>query len=198
MKQKGMQAVLASYIQLLLRWGWFVLLLMVTLTICSALIPDSISPNVYQATIQVQIQSASGTANAGLDTSLAFFSQLFVSPDTLHLLVPKYRALQLSGLQALVTATPVANTNIVLLNATGDTPQDASALAADVYRAVQQELNTTRSSLVMKLNALLQTERNQCESAIANATAQLQSLGPLHISSPLPNTACLMHCTRNN
>ena len=183
MKQKGRQAVFASGVQLLLRWGWFVLLLMATLTICSALIPDSISPNVYQATIQVQIQSTSGLANSGLDTSLAFFSQLFVSPDTLHLLVPKYRALQLSGLQALVTATPVANTNIVLLNATGDTPQDASALAAGVYHAVQQELNTKRSSLVTKLNALLQTERNQCESAIAHATAQLQSLAAAHQQS---------------
>ncbi len=183
MKQKGRQSPLALYAQLLLRWGWFVLLLMVTLTICSALIPDSVSPNAYQATLQVQIQSTSELTNSGLDLSLVFFSQLFVSPDTLNLLVPKYRALQLSGLQALVTATPVTGTNIVLLNVAGETPQAASALATDTYHAVQQELYTKRSFLITKLNALLQADLNQCESNIANATTQLQNLIVAHQQS---------------
>ncbi len=168
---------LASYSTLLVHWGWFIVLSIILITFCTVRLPDSPSVESYQATLQVEIP-----ASNGVSANVTFFSQLFTSPSTLSLTLPKlnklqqFRDYQLSDLQALVTAAPVVGANIVSLSATGNTTQDATIVVNDVYQTLQQEIQMDRSTIAGKLEQLLQSELKQCENDIANSSAQLQNL----------------------
>ncbi len=172
---------LAPYGKFLLRWGWFVVLSMILTTLCSALLHDVPSADSYQATLQVQVRMQIGNGGTdALNTTTEVFSGLFTSPGTLSLVLPKHHELQLSDLQGLVSAIPVEDTNVILLNALGDTSQSAATLVTDVYQALLHQVNATRSLVINELDAALRTELNQCEHNIATSTAQLQNLRVTH------------------
>src|SRR6266487_5152650 len=182
-KQTKQPSRLALYGRFLLHWSWYIILSMTVISVASALIPDIPSQESYQATLQVQVQLPSGLDNtANVKSTSTFFSGLFVSPGTLDLALsklhrtPKFRTLQLLTLQTIVTAVPVLNTNEILLNALGDTPQDASTLVTSIYQALLQRVHTQRSVVVNGLNTILTNELNNAEIDLANATTELENL----------------------
>nr|MBA2678855.1 hypothetical protein [Ktedonobacteraceae bacterium] len=176
-------ARLAPYTRFLLRWGWFIVLSIALATMVTWLLPDSASPPTYQAALGIQVPlppSMASTTN--INASITFYSDLFMSPGTLSLVLPKYKSLQLSDLEALVVATPVTNTNFINLSASGSTPKDASQLALDVYNAAVTEVHTHRSIVVNRLTASLNIELKQCRDDAANSQAQLQTLTTEHLT----------------
>ncbi|MDQ2714781.1 MAG: AAA family ATPase [Chloroflexota bacterium] len=176
-------ARLAPYTRFLLRWGWFIVLSIALATVVTWLLPDSASPPAYQATLGIQVSLPPGMASAtNINTSTTFYSDLFMSPGTLSLVLPKYKDLQLSDLEALVVATPVTDTNFIDLSASGSTPKDAMKLAIDVYNAAVTEVHTHRSMVVTRLTASLNTEIKQCQDDAANSQAQLQTLTIEHLT----------------
>src|SRR5690349_24407983 len=93
-----------------LRWGWFVFLSMLLITVCSYFIPDLVSYESYQATLQVQVRAVSGTSLQG-KTTTTFFASLLQSPGVLDLALtrlhtyPQFKDYLLVDLQdGLVTA----------------------------------------------------------------------------------------------
>lgn len=172
---------LAPYGTFLLRWGWFVVLSMILTTLCSSFLRGIPSADSYQATLQVQVRMhVSKDGIDALNNNTQVFSGLFTSPGTLRLVLPKHQELQLSDLQGLVSATPVEDTDVILLNALGDMPQAAATLVIDVYQAFLHEISTSRSLVIDGLNAALSAELNQCENDISNSAAKLQSLRAAH------------------
>jgi Mrp family chromosome partitioning ATPase/capsular polysaccharide biosynthesis protein len=174
---------LARYSKLLLRRGWFVALTIILVTVCSIFIPDSPSADSYQATLQVQVQLPGILNDQGhINATATFFSKYFVDPSTLSLALSKlnvlqqFHTLQTSDLQSLVSATPVTNTNVVALNALGDTPQDATTIVTDVYQASLQKVHTERSFVVNGLNTALSSELQQVEADLAKSLSVLQTL----------------------
>src|SRR5258708_39982906 len=145
--QKGWRVQLAEYSKLLLRWGWFVALAMIVITLASSRIPDALSVSSYQATLRVQVRLPGGLNGATtMDAATTFYSGLLASPVTLNsalLQITKlkqFKDLQLSDLEAAVRATPVLSTNEVLLVASSDTPQYATILVTNVYQALINEM----------------------------------------------------------
>lgn len=177
-KQADWRSWLIPYAKILLHWGWFVVLSIILTTLCSSFLHDIPSANSYQATLQVQLSMPNATQDALVATTTAF-SDLFTSPNTLSLVLPKHPELQLSDLEGLVSATPLANTNLILLNTLGDTPQGATTLTIDVYQALVLEINTTRSLVVNELDAALQAELKQCENDLATSTVELQNISAM-------------------
>lgn len=183
--QTGTQ--LASYTKILLRWGWYLVLAAVLVTVCSIFIPDTASPDTYQATLQVQIELTNNgivplngtvsTANAA-----AFFTQLFTSPDTLNLALPElhkkpqFHNFQLSDLQMAVTATPIASSNFVQLNVLADTSQNASTIVTAIYDAFLQRIQTERGFIVDRLKTGLSTELKSAQDDLNNSTSTMASL----------------------
>ncbi len=189
-KQTKQPSRLALYGRFLLHWSWYIVLSMTVISVASALIPDIPSQESYQATLQVQVQLPSGFDNAAnVKSTSTFFSGLFVSPGTLDLALstlhrtPKFRTLQLLSLQTIVTAVPVLNTNEILLNALGDTPQDASTLVTSIYQALLQKVHTQRSLVVNGLNTILTNELNNAEIDLAITTTELENLLATHSTS---------------
>jgi Mrp family chromosome partitioning ATPase len=178
--QASWRTRLAPYGKFLLRWGWFVVLSMVLTAVSSSLLHDAPSADSYQATLQVQVRLSNGSGGAeALNITATVFSELFTSPSTLRLVLPKHPELQLSDLQGLVSATLLTD-NVIQLNAFGGTPQDATTLATDVYQALLHELNSARSLVINELEAALRAELNQCENDITSSKAQLQKLSATH------------------
>src|SRR5260370_4997321 len=181
--QKGWRVQLAEYSKLLLRWGWFVALAMIVITLASSRIPDALSVSNYQAKLIVQVRLPSGLNRAiSTKTATTFYSGLLVSPATLNsalLQITKlqqFKDLQLSDLEAAVTTIPVTSTDEVLLIASSDKPQDAAILVTNVYQALINEMQNENSLVVNSLNNALNTELKQLEKDAANSTAELQSL----------------------
>lgn len=181
--QKGWRGQLAEYIKLVLRWGWFVALAMIVITFASSRIPDALSANSYQAKLIVQVRLPSGL-NGAISTNVAtiFYSGLLVSPTTLNFVLlqitklQQFKDMQLSDLEAAVTATPVPSTDEILLIASSNTPQDATILVTNVYQALINEMQHENGLVVNSLNNVLNTELKQLEADVANSTAELQGL----------------------
>src|SRR5207248_2256757 len=127
-----------------------------------------------------------GISNA-FDITTTVFSQLFTSPSTLRLVLLKHHELQLSDLQGLVSVTPLANTNLVLLNTLGNTPQDAATLATDVYHALLQEL----TSQFQQLNVLYNEQQKRAATIngllLGLRRQSIRSNDTLTLSSNSPN-----------
>lgn len=181
--QVSWQARLAQSSKSLLRWGWFVILSMIVITVCSKLIPDSLSTDTYQATYRVQVQLPRGlTGSLDTNATTALFAKLFVSPGTLSLALPElnhlqqFQYLQLSDLQGSVTAIPVLDTNLILLNATSDTAHDATMIVSDIYQALLQKVHTERTAVVNGLQEELLSELKSAQTDVANSTTVLQNL----------------------
>jgi Mrp family chromosome partitioning ATPase len=181
--QRGWRVQLAEYSKLLLRWGWFVALAIIVITLASSRIPDALSVNSYQAKLIVQVRLPSGlNGTNNTNGATTFYSGLLVSPTTLNLVLlqitklQQFKDLQLSDLEAAVTATPVLGTDEVLLLATSDTPQDAAILVTNVYQALINEIQHENALMVNSLNNALNTELKLLEADAANSTAELQSL----------------------
>jgi Mrp family chromosome partitioning ATPase len=173
------QSLLVRF-RFLLRWGWFVLLSMALVTICSSFIPNSVSGDGYQATLQVQVQLPTGYSIGDYNTTTAFFSALFTSPSSLTLALPRHKDLQLSDLQGLVIAKPVLDSSIVQLSALGSTPQDATQLVMDVYQAALSNLNGRHTEVVNALKGILTKELQQVQNEVQQSSAELQSLVLAH------------------
>lgn len=173
---------LSPYTKLLLRWGWYVALLMILTTYVSSIIPDVLSANAYQAELQIQVELLGSNGINGLSDATKFFADIFVNPDTLNLALPKlnklqnFSSLQVADLEALVTATAVKHTDVILLDAQADTAQDATILVTDVYEAFMKKLHSERSKVVNGLNAALNLDLSQAEADVTNSTSVLQSL----------------------
>lgn len=172
---------LAPSSKLLLRWGWFVVLSIIVTTAFSILIPDIPAVDSYQATLVVQINLPPElTGPVDVNDTTTFFSQLFVSPDTLSLVLPKHPELQLSDLLSFVTATPVTDTNIVQLTASDFTEKDAGKLVTDIYQALVQNVSNKRSKVLDGLYQALNFELKQSEDDLVNTTSQIQNLVSIH------------------
>jgi protein-tyrosine kinase len=181
--QRGWRVQLAEFSKLLVRWGWFVALAIIVTTLASSCIPDAVSVSSYQAALKVQVRLPSGMHGANsTNTSTTFYAGLLVSPATLNAALfqikklRQFRDLQLSDLEAAVTATPTLGTAEILLNASSDTPQDAAVLVTNVYQALINEVQHEDTLVVNSLNNALNTELRQLETDEANSTAELQSL----------------------
>ncbi len=183
---------LAPSIQFLLHWGWFIALAIILALVTTSLLPDNTTPASYAATLRIQSpQPASFTSNTTTNNvtmnsmltnntvtknAATFYSNIFVSPTTLSLVLPEHKDLQLADLTALVTATPVANTNVIQLTAMGETPQQAATLVNDIYHAIETELQVNRSKLTDKLTTALNAELQQCELDEQTTAQTLQML----------------------
>ena len=88
-KKESWRTRYAPLSRLLLRWGWFVLLLMIVITIASSLIPDSASSTGYQAQLQVQVELLGSAGISNAKDATKFFIGTMLDPDTLSLAVPK-------------------------------------------------------------------------------------------------------------
>ena len=181
-KKESWRTRFAPYSRLLLRWGWFLLLLMAVVTIASSVIPDSASSTGYQAQLQVQVEllGSSGINNAKDATK--FFLDTFSNPDTLNLALPKLAKMQqfpgltLTSLESLVTISDVKDTNLFNLIGVSDSPQDASIVAKTVFQAFLDRIHNDRAKVVNGLVAALNLDLTQVTSDEANSAATLQSL----------------------
>ena len=99
-KRESWHTRFAPYTRLLLRWGWFILLLMIVVTVVSSLIPDSASSVGYQAQLQVQVELLGSAGIGNAKDATKFFIGTMLDPDTLNLALPKLTKLPLfQGLQ---------------------------------------------------------------------------------------------------
>lgn len=182
MSRANWRTQLAQYGRFLLRWGWFVVLLIILTTTITKFIPDAASSTVYEASLQVQIALPSGSGVIAQNNAGTFFASLMSSPSTLSLAVssldklPAFKGLQLSGLQSLVTVTPVTQANVIQLNAIAASPEDATKMANIVYQSFLQTVHKERSAVVDGLHASLVSEQQQVEKDLGNLTTQLQQL----------------------
>jgi hypothetical protein len=165
-----------------LRWGWFVLLSMVLTTVCSYFIPDLISYESYQATLQVQVHAISGTSLQGKATT-TFFAGLLQSPGVLDLALtrlhtyPQFNDYVLADLQdGLVTATVIRSTNVIQLSGYGDTSRDATLIVSAVYEALIQKIQKDRASVIDGINIRLNTELAQVQADMVQTEATLEQL----------------------
>ena len=183
----GWRIRLAQYSKFLLRWGWFVVLSVMTITVCSFFIPDSLSSPIVQATLQIQVPLPSGLG--GLPTTnntTAYFSSVLLSPASLSLALPEINnnlgkaqlssPIQLTDLASLVTATPIPDTPQILLSAVGSNDQGASFLVTTVYNAFLHYLHDERNTVFNELHNALTNELSQAQADFANSTSSLQSL----------------------
>ncbi|HZO75480.1 MAG TPA: CpsD/CapB family tyrosine-protein kinase [Ktedonobacteraceae bacterium] len=175
----GRSSKLVPYKTFLLRWGWFIALAMLVTTITTAFVPDAQYPPTYQAMLLIQ---APRPGNFSLPTTASqgatgiFYTNYFVSAATLSLVLPKYKDLQLSDLQSMVSVVPVIGTNVVQLIADGNTPQEAIQLVNDVYRAGTTQVNEQRFKLDQELIDNLNKELVQAKQDAADSFGTLQSL----------------------
>lgn len=181
-KKESWSTRIAPYTRLLLRWGWFILLLMLVVTVASSIIPDSAASTGYQAELQVQVELL---GSAGLSTAkdaTKFFIETFSNPDTLNLALPKlaklpqFKGLQLVNLESLVVISNIKKSNILNVTGVSDSPQDASLIARTVYQAFLDKIHNDRSKVVNGLVAALNLDLAQVESDEANSAATLQGL----------------------
>ncbi|HEU5227214.1 MAG TPA: CpsD/CapB family tyrosine-protein kinase [Ktedonobacteraceae bacterium] len=182
----GRSSKLVPYKTFLLRWGWFIVLSMLVTTITTAFVADVQYPPAYQAILLIQ---SPRPGSFGLSTTTpqsdtgTFYADYFVSPATLSLVLPKYKDLQLSDLQSMVSVFPVTGTNVVQLSAEGNTPKDAVQLVDDVYAAGTTQLDEQRFTLDRVLIGNLNQELIGAKQDAADTFATLQSLVADNLSS---------------
>jgi Mrp family chromosome partitioning ATPase len=164
------------------RWGWFVLLSMILTTVCSYFIPDLVSYDSYQATLQVQVRGYSSISVQGATTT-AFFAGLLLSPGVLDLALtrlhtyPQFKEYLLVDLQdGLVTATVIKATDVIQLSGYGDTSRDAALIVSAVYDALIQKIQKDRASVIDGINARLNTELAQVQVDMAQTATTLEQL----------------------
>lgn len=180
---------LAQYVRFALRWGWFVALTVMTVTVCSLIIPDAPPVSIYQATLQVQVPIPSGlTGLPTTNNTTAFFSSVMLSPSTLSLAIPEinkpeniknhpfFKDFQLISLESVVTAAPVTDIPQILLSATSDSEPDAKFLVTTVYQGFLHYLHDQRYSIYNELHGDLTNELNQAQADFANSSSSLQNL----------------------
>lgn len=186
----GLRTRIKAYGIFLLRWGWFAVLLMALSTYLTSIIPDSTSINGYQATLNIQVQLTTSENRLELFNTTTFFAGILKSPGTLNLAQPLLekkqiaplfvssvpQSNQLTGLEGIITTTPVLDTNIVQLTATWTTSQDASTIVTTVYQAFLQNIHTARSLVSDKLKEDLSTDLVQAQDDSANTQSVLQNL----------------------
>lgn len=165
-----------------LRWGWFVLLSMVLTTVCSYFIPDLVSYESYQATLQVQVRVASGVSLQGADTT-KFFAGLLQSPGVLDLALtrlhtyPQFKEYTLVDLQdGLVTATVIKGTSVIQLSGYGDTSRDATLIVSAVYDVLIQKIQKDRASVIDGISARLNAELAQVQADMVRTETTLEEL----------------------
>ncbi|QBD81745.1 tyrosine-protein kinase family protein [Ktedonosporobacter rubrisoli] len=174
---------LAIITKFLLRWGWFIALAMLIATLSSLFLPDIVIPASYQATLLIVSPLPSGFGTMpGQNSSALFYTNFFISPATLKLVLPKHKGLQLSDLEALVTTTQVTGANVIQLSAIGASPQDAINLDNDVYSAILSEIGLKHSSIATQISSALTTELQQSRSDAQNTYDTLQSLEAAHLT----------------
>jgi Mrp family chromosome partitioning ATPase len=181
----GLRSMVSRYSRFLVRWGWFAVLAILLTTICSYYIPDTMIPDSYQATLQVQVragESRDPTLRKPFTTA-AFFAGLLQSPGILDMALtqlhklPQFQTLQLNTLQAgMVTAVSVPNTNIVLLSVTGPSAKDASLIVTAVYYALSDKIQLDRDSIIDGITVKLGEEMRQVRIDEATTLATLQQL----------------------
>jgi Mrp family chromosome partitioning ATPase len=164
------------------RWGWFIFLSMILTTVCSYFIPDLVSYDSYQATLQVQVPVGSGTSVQGTTTT-AFFAGLLQSPGVLDLALTRlhtyqqFKAYLLVDLQGgRVTATVIKGTSVIQLSGYGDTPRDATLIISAVYDALIQKIQKDRASVINGINARLNAELAQVQANMVQTATTLEQL----------------------
>ena len=181
-KKESWHTRFAPYTRLLLRWGWFVLLLMIVVTVASSIIPDSASSTGYQAQLQVQVELLGSAGISNAKDATKFFIGTMLDPDTLNLALPKlakmqqFQGLQLASLGSLVTVSDVRGVNVFNLIGVSDSPQDASIVVKTVFQAFLDKIHNDRGKVVNGLVAALNLDLVQVENDEANSAATLQSL----------------------
>ncbi len=185
-KRESWHTRFAPYTRLLLRWGWFVLLLMIVVTVVSSLIPDSASSVGYQAQLQVQVELLGSAGINNSKDATKFFIGTMLDPDTLNLALPKLTKLQLfhelppedrlTELEASVSVSDVSGANIFDLIGVSDSAQDASFVAKTVFQAFLDKIHNDRGKVVNGLVAALNLDLVQVENDEANSAATLQGL----------------------
>lgn len=168
----------------MLRRGWFIALAMLVAAVSALLFPDITTPTTYQATLLIESPLPSGFGSLpGQNSSAIFYTNFFLSPTTLNLVLPKHKGLQLSDLQQMVTATPVTGANVVQLSALGPTPRDATSLVDDIYSAVLTEIGDQHASIANQLSVALTAELIQSKKDAFDSFATLQSLEAERLTS---------------
>lgn len=165
------------------RWGWFILLSVILMTVCSYVIPDSASSDSYQATLQVQVRSAGNGISTDGKATTSFFAGLLASPGILNLALtrlhayPQFKDYQLVDLQnGLVTASVIRKTNVISLTGYGETLKDASLIATSVYNALIEKIHLDRSVVIDGINMYLNDEAVQVQNELANTETTLRQL----------------------
>lgn len=185
-KKESWHARFAPYTRLLLRWGWFVLLLMIVVTVVNSNIPDSTSLTGYQAQLQVQVELLGNAGISNAKDATKFFLDTMLDNDTLNLALPKLAKLplfqnvppadQLASLESSVSASNIKGANVFNLIGVSDSPQDASTVVKTVFQAFLDKIHNERGKVVNGLVAALNLDLVQVESDEANSAATLQSL----------------------
>ncbi|MHB8596663.1 MAG: tyrosine-protein kinase family protein [Ktedonobacteraceae bacterium] len=181
-KKESWRTRSAPFTRLLLRWGWFVLLLMIVVTVASSIIPDSASSTGYQAELQVQVELLGSAGINNAKDATKFFIDTLSNPDTLNLALPKlaklpqFKGLQLVNLESLVVISDIKKTNLLSVIGVSDSPQDATIIARTVFQAFLDRIHKDRSQVVNGLVAALNFDLAQVESDEANSAATLQGL----------------------
>jgi Mrp family chromosome partitioning ATPase len=165
-----------------LHWGWFIFLSMALTTVCSYFIPDPVSYNSYQATLQVQVRIDTGTSIQGIKT-VTFFANLLLSPGVLDLALtrlhsyPQFKKYLLVDLEdRLVTAIVIKDTNIIQLSGYGGTSRDATLIVNAVYNALLQKIQKDRASVIDGISARLNTELAQVQADMLQTATVLEQL----------------------
>ncbi|GAC1650521.1 MAG: hypothetical protein NVS4B12_20380 [Ktedonobacteraceae bacterium] len=187
-------SAITPYTKLLLRWGWFIVLCMVVTTVTTFFLPDP--PVLYSYTATLRIQATLPTTADGrvnVNNSTAFYTALFANKITLTPLIQKYKSKYpgataddiLGALQSSVVATPVIDTNFILLSATPTfyvpaTAQDAVKLVNDAFNAAVNEIHLRRSKVVDDLTVTLTQESQQAQSAASSTGEDLNQLEQAH------------------
>ncbi|GAC1354890.1 MAG: hypothetical protein NVS4B11_20410 [Ktedonobacteraceae bacterium] len=167
---------------------------MVVTTVTTFFLPDP--PVLYSYTATLHVQATLPTSAAGrvnVNASTAFYSALFANKVTLTPLVSKYAAKYpgataddiLGALQISIVATPIVNTNVILLSATPTfyvpmTSKDAIKLVNDAFDAAVTEIHLKRSKVVDDLILALTQENQQAQSAANGTSADLKQLELAH------------------
>ena len=181
-KKESWRTRFAPYSRVLLRWGWFVLLLMIVVTVASSIIPDSASSTGYQAQMQVQVELLGNAGISNAKDATKFFIGTMLDADTLNLALPKlakmqqFQGLQLASLGSLVTVSDIRGSNVFNLIGVSDSPQDATIVVKTVFQAFLDKIHADRGKVVNGLVAALNLDLTQVTSDEANSAATLQNL----------------------
>jgi O-antigen ligase len=149
-----------------LQRGWFGLLLVM---LTAFILPIQGPQKTYQASVQIQVLQFKGLYEQELETS--FFARYFTTPASLALLRSKHPELSLQQLASKITASPIAETNIIVLKAQASTAHEAGQLVLDLYYVSLQKFNNTQDNLSNKIKASLQV---QLQHIVGSSPAQIQ------------------------